>query len=184
MTRELPEDAASEARYADFLAHFTADCERIHAYIYSLLPNHADADDVFQRCSMLLWKKFEHFERDRSFLSWACGVAFYEVKNFLRTAQRDRLQFSEELIDLLAEDRSATLAAQPDRLVALRKCIAKLTEHQRQLVWKAYGGGTTLADWAASTGRSAQTLYNQLGTIRRKLSECVQARMIAEGGDA
>ncbi len=184
MTPEAPPDAGSDRRYADFLAYFSADCERLHAYIYSLLPHHADADDVFQRCSLLLWRKFETFDQDRDFLSWACGVAFYEVKNFLRTAQRDRLQFNEALIELLAEERSNDLPLQPARLTALRQCLRKLTERQQQLVAHAYGSGQTLADLAAATGRSAQTLYNQLNTIRRKLAACVEARLALEGDEA
>lgn len=189
MSYEIPErspldEATQDQRYADFLAYFSADCDRLHAYIYSLLPHHADADDVFQRCSLLLWKKFDTFDQQRDFLSWACGVAFYEVKNFLRTAQRDRLQFSETLLDLLAEQRSDDLSRVPDHLAALRLCVKKLTENQQQLVWKAYGGATTVADLAAATGRSAQTLYNQLATIRRKLAQCVQTRLTAAGEDA
>ncbi|PQO36355.1 RNA polymerase subunit sigma-70 [Bremerella cremea] len=183
MTHDLPVDAASDRRYADFLAYFSADCERLHAYIYSLLPHHADADDVFQRCSLLLWKKFETFDHDRDFLSWACGVAFYEVKNFLRTAQRDRLQFSESLLELLAQQRSEEISAQTDHLAALRLCVKKLTEKQQQLVWNAYGSASTLSDLATASGRSAQTLYNQLATIRRKLAQCVQSRLAVEGGE-
>jgi len=182
--RSQTDDVAQDQRYADFLTYFSADCDRLHAYIYSLLPHHADADDVFQRCSLLLWKKFDTFDQQRDFLSWACGVAFYEVKNFLRTAHRDRLQFSETLVDLLAEQRTDELASVPDHLAALRLCIKKLTEHQQQLVLKAYSGATTVADLAASSGRSAQTLYNQLATIRRKLAQCVQMRLTAAGEDA
>jgi len=182
--RSPHEDATQDQRYADFLAYFSADCDRLHAYIYSLLPHHADADDVFQRCSILLWKKFETFDQERDFLSWACGVAFYEVKNFLRTAQRDRLQFSDALLDLLAEQRREDLASVPDHLAALRLCVKKLTDSQQQLVWKAYGSATTVAELAAATGRSAQTLYNQLATIRRKLAQCVQMRLAAAGEDA
>ncbi|MBI1247883.1 sigma-70 family RNA polymerase sigma factor [bacterium] len=189
MSHEAPnrpraEDDALESRYADFLAYFSADCDRLHAYIYSLLPHHADADDVFQRCSILLWKKFDTFDQERDFFSWACGVAFYEVKNFLRTAQRDRLQFNETLLDLLAEHRSEDVSQSSLRISALRQCVQKLTDHQQQLVWKTYGTATTIAQLAASSGRSAQTLYNQLATIRRKLAQCVQMRLATLGEDA
>ncbi|RCS46389.1 RNA polymerase subunit sigma-70 [Bremerella cremea] len=189
MTYQLPErpacdDTSQDQRYADFLTYYSGNCDRLHAYIYSLLPHHADADDVFQRCSLLLWKKFETFDQGRDFLSWACGVAFYEVKNFLRTANRDRLQFSETLLDLLAEKRGEDLSSVPDHLAALRLCVKTLTDRQQQLIWKAYGSATTVADLAADTGRSAQTLYNQLATIRRRLAQCVQMRLAALGEDA
>ena len=74
------------------------DRDRILAYIQSLLPHRADAEDVFQRCSIVLWRKFHDFDVQQEFLPWACGVAFYEVRNFLRVAARDRLQFNDTLI--------------------------------------------------------------------------------------
>ena len=49
----------------------------------ALLPNEQDAQDVFQRTSLVLWQKFDQFDSDRDFLPWACGVAHYEVRNFL-----------------------------------------------------------------------------------------------------
>jgi len=180
MEPDRPKNRDTDQQYAEFLSFFSADCERLHAYIYSLLPHHADADDVFQRCSLLLWKKFDQFDQSRQFLPWACGVAFYEVKNFLRTAQRDRLHFSDELIELLAEDRKSTLSTQAQRISALRRCVAKLTDHQQKIVWKTYSSGKSITEIAEATGRSAQTLYNQLTTIRRKLGECVRIRMAHE----
>ena len=87
--------------YEEFLKLFARDRERIFSYIYSLLQHHADSEDVFQRCSLLLWRKFSRFDREGSFLSWACGVALYEVRNFLRVAGRDRMQLDVDLISQL-----------------------------------------------------------------------------------
>jgi RNA polymerase sigma factor (sigma-70 family) len=81
----------------EFLAHFARDHDQILEHIVVLLHDFHDAEDVFQRTSLILWQKFDQFDPQQgSFLSWACGVAYYEVRNFLRVAARDRLRFSEE----------------------------------------------------------------------------------------
>lgn len=170
----------SNARYEEFLQLFSRDRERLSAYIYSLLPNQADAEDVFQRCSLLLWRKFSEFERDRSFLAWACGVGFYEVRNFLRSVQRDRLQFNSELMSQLADRRLEELEHAADLLPALRSCVERLSKSQRELVSVAYGQAESIKDYAASQGQPLQTLYNQLGRIRRQLLNCVQQKLATE----
>ena len=166
--------------YQEFLHHFTRERHPIFAYIYSLLPHHADAEDVFQRCSLLLWSKFDQFDRDRDFLAWARGVAFYEVRNFLRTAQRDRLQFDIELVGQLAEQRVETLRQHDDRLSALRGCVEHLRTGERELIHEVYSGGSAIKDLSRRTGRAAQTLYNQLSQTRRKLLECVEQKLALE----
>lgn len=173
----------TSARYDEFLTHFARDRERLFAYVFSLLPHSADAEDVFQRCSMLLWKKFDQFDRDRSFLSWACGVAFYEVRNFLRSASRDRLQFDDELMDQIAQRREANLAHTDRRLDALQSCLQALGATDRELMRAAYEQGASLAEYAEATGKAVQTVYNRVSLLRRQLLECVQ-RKLAVGGNS
>jgi len=62
----------------------------IRGFIGTLLPHQTDADDVFQQTCLVLWRKWDTFDETQSFSSWACGIAFYEVKNFQRVQSRDR----------------------------------------------------------------------------------------------
>ncbi len=167
--------------YEKFLEQFARDRERIFAYIYSLLPHLADAEDVFQRSSVVLWRKFGEFEPETNFLAWACTVAAFEVRNFLKTAQRDRLQFDQELINQLAANRIKALPYSEDRLSALQGCLQELSRDQRKLVDTAYGNESSIKDLAETTGRASQTLYNQLGKLRRQLLNCVQRKLAAQG---
>jgi RNA polymerase sigma-70 factor (ECF subfamily) len=173
-------DAHSD-RYEEFLNLFARDRERIYAYIFSLLPHHADAEDVFQRCSILLWRKIDQFDRNGSFLAWACGVAFYEVCNFLRVADRDRLQFDIELIGQLAERRRETLGRDEECKAALRRCLDHLNGGDRALIDQVYYGDRSVKELAEAAGRAPQTLYNQLSQIRRRLFQCMQRTLAAEG---
>jgi RNA polymerase sigma-70 factor len=174
-------DPGQPDRYEEFLKLFARDRERIFAYIYSLLPHHADAEDVFQRCSLLLWRKIGHYDGRGGFLSWACGVAFYEVCNFLRVAGRNRLRFDLDLVSQLAERRLETIDRDEERLAALGRCLEKLKDDERTLIEHVYGEDHSVKELAESTGRASQTLYNRLSQIRRKLFDCVQHALATQG---
>lgn len=166
----LPDDLQMK-----FLHVFTQHRNQLYSYIYSLLPNRDDAEDVFQRTSLILWKKFSDYDDSCSFFSWACGVAFYEVKNFIRVAQRKRLQFQEEIIQQLADERAVIPQLKfNQRASALQDCIQKLKEKDQILVDQVYRGQTPIKDVAEATGAAIQTLYNRLNQIRRQLTHCIE----------
>src|SRR5262245_16710123 len=96
-TEETPPGAAE---FAELLRR---DQTRLYGYIHSLVLDLNDADDLLQQTTLILWKKFGGFDRDRSFFAWACGIARLEVANFLRSRGRQRLYFSDELNLLLIE---------------------------------------------------------------------------------
>ena len=77
---------------------------RIYAFIGKQLANPADVEDVFQKTSVVLWKKMEQFDLDGSFFHWACGIAFNEVRNFLTVQRRSKLHFDFDLLELLAQE--------------------------------------------------------------------------------
>ena len=168
-------------QYEEFLRRFTRDRERIFAFICSLVHRPADAEDVFQQCSLVLWRKFGSFQHDQSFLAWACGVAHFEVRNYWRTSGRDHLRFDDDLVRQLAAQRVESLSRYDDRLAALRICLKDLSEEQRTLIEAAYGTGGTVKRLAEASGAAVQTLYNRLGRLRRLLLQCIQSKLAAEG---
>ncbi len=165
-----------------FLKEFAPHHDRLFAYLFSLLPHRPDAEDVFQRTSLILWQKFDQWEPGTDFLAWACGVAFYEARNFIRVASRDRLRFSEALLDTLAKERAATLRRRDDRVAALQECLKKLDQAERELLQKAYVDEESIRELARRDGQAAQTLYNRLNLVRKRLLQCTDLRL--EGGRA
>lgn len=165
-----------------FLEHFAQHHQRVLAYIFSLLPNEQDAQDVFQKTSLVLWRKYGQFDPEGDFLAWACGVAYYEVRNFLRIAGRSRLRFNDELLKTLADERQARHERSDRRALALGDCIRKLSPSDRHLIDHAYQGNQTIHQLAEHLQRAAQTIYNRLNLIRRRLFECVE-RSLAEHGN-
>ncbi len=146
-------------------------------YVMSLVANRHDAEDVMQRASVVMWKRFGTFEPGTDFVAWATTVAFYEVKNFQRVTGRSRLEFDDELIQTLAAERVQHVRRWSPRMEALEDCVEKLNPVQRTLVETIYTQGVEVAEVARQQNRAPQTIYNQLNFIRRALAECVQRRM-------
>ncbi|QDT66309.1 sigma-70 family RNA polymerase sigma factor [Calycomorphotria hydatis] len=164
-----------------FVRLLTSHREQLYAYIYSLLANHADAEDVFQRCSLIMWKKFDQYDQEREFLPWASGVAFYEVKNFLRVSSRDRHYFSERLMGQLSDQMADQEANQNAYLKSLEQCLKSLPKKDRQLVEQVYWEKCDLPSLAEEMGIVIESLYNRMSRLRRRLMDCV-SRRLQEGG--
>jgi RNA polymerase sigma-70 factor, ECF subfamily len=115
-------------------------------------------------------------------VSWACGVARYEVLNFVRARSRDRLYFSDELsLALIEAQEDLEQERLEERRAALAGCMKKLRERDKELLEACYGRSTGVREAALARGRSAQSVHNSLRRIRRALFECVHRSLAHEG---
>src|SRR5664280_323832 len=103
-----------DLRREEFVRLFQRHERGLYGYILSLVPNVTEADEVSQDTNLLLWKEFNRSDSIRDFGAWARTIAYYQVLAYRKTANRERLQFDSELLDVLA-DRAA---ARWDELVA------------------------------------------------------------------
>ena len=149
-------------------------------YIFALVQDLDDTQDVFQQTSLVLWRKFDAFD-GVNFAGWACRTAQLEAMNYLRAKRRGRSGFSEELLVELTQVASRTSEEPLSRLQALRKCVAKLPKSDRELVDLCYGRERAIKPVAQKLGRSAQSVCNSLRRIRRVLLECIDASLAGEG---
>ena len=153
---------------------------RIFAYIRTLVPNNADAEDVYQHVCLTLWNKFSEFDQERDFFFWACGVAYFTVCNFRRSVQRDRHFFSQELVETMSKERQSHLGNHNVRLESLRDCFKKLDSGDQELLLRATLEKQSIKHFAEEAGKTVQTLYNRLSTLRRELAECIKNRLKRE----
>jgi len=174
---KMPNSAENSAASEQFITLLNATHGRLLGFLRTLLGNNADAEDVLQRTSLAIWRKFSEFDQGRDFFAWASSFAFYEAKNFQRITARSRLHFDEVLMERLAEERVADLDNQDARFAAMDQCIEELDVPGRELVREFYLNNTDVASLAERLGRAPQTLYNRLNTLRRLLGECVKRRL-------
>lgn len=146
----------------------------IRGFIGTLLPHQTDAEDVFQQTCLVLWRKWSTFDSEQSFSAWACGIAFYEVKNFQRVQSRDRHYFSEEVLSLIAEQQTSSLSETDQQKQALDDCIKKLDTENQQLILDCYHGQRAIKDVAEQLGRSSDAIYKKLSRLRLRLMDCMQ----------
>lgn len=146
-------------------------------YVMSLLGNRHDAEDVLQRASLVMWRRFGTYEPGTDFIAWATTVSFYEARNFQRVTGRCRLQFDDELMQTLSAERVQHVRQWSARTEALEHCVEKLDTASRALVEAIYTDGTQAVEVARQQGCAPKTIYNKLNSIRRALAECVQRRM-------
>jgi RNA polymerase sigma-70 factor, ECF subfamily len=163
-----------QQRKTEYAEYLQRDQARIFGYIVSLVRDLDDADDIFQQTSMVLWRQFDQYDRTRSFLAWACGVARLEVSNYLRSRSRKRLYFSDELsLLLIAATEEVTVDEMDYRREALSGCVDKLRPRDRELLEECYNNDGGINEIAEKRGRIPQSLHNSLRRIRRSLYECI-----------
>jgi RNA polymerase sigma-70 factor (ECF subfamily) len=165
-----------------FLRLFLQNERRLYAYIMTLLPNRADADDVLQDASLVMWDKFDEAHPPDDFAAWGCRIAYFKVLDFCKKRQRSRVFFSQTLLERLAETaiEQAELLQLDERREALAGCIAKLKPRDRELLARRFAEDASIAAIAAQIGRSADAVYKALAKIRQALFDCVTHSLALE----
>jgi RNA polymerase sigma-70 factor, ECF subfamily len=161
-------------RYDEFVDLFSGNARRIYGYVYTMLPRWADADDVFQETSRVLWQKFGEYESGTNFFAWARQVAHYQVLFFRQRQQRSRVKFTDAFLDAVA----ATAHEQSDRLEseqrALAECMDKLKVRERDLILSRFAPEATTKSVAARLGMTTAAVYKSLSRIQATLLKCIE----------
>lgn len=167
-------------RHHRFLRSFTAQEPAIRAYVRRLLPSRADADDVMQEVSVVLWEKFKTFQPDGDFRAWAFGVARYEVLAWLRDKGRDKLVLDEAVVTRLADESAEHEPHLERQREALESCMQKVAPDQRDLLMRAYQPQVRMQEVAEASGRTTSGFYQWLHRMRRSLMDCIRRTLAQE----
>lgn len=157
----------------DFLRLYSVHQKQLYAFIGTFLRDAADIDEVLQETTIILWKKFGEFRANGNFLSWSFGVARLEVLRYVRSAKKGKFPFTNDLIELLADDRHRQLDHLDRRREALTHCLDKLNLRDRSLVESCYRPGVQVKQVAEKLKRPVNAVYQSLSRIRRWLHECI-----------
>jgi RNA polymerase sigma-70 factor, ECF subfamily len=166
-----------------FLRLFLQNERRLYAYILTLLPHRADADDVLQETSMTLWDKFDAAAPPTEFLAWARRFAYHKVLDFYKKSQRAEARLSQIFLKRVAETAAGQSEALQldDRREALTGCMEKLPPRDRDLLTRRFADGATTLSTSAQVGRSVDAVYKALAKLREALLQCIQKTLAREG---
>lgn len=154
--------------------------EQLFRYIFSLVPVEADARDILQETSLALFRKFEQYDSTRPFMPWAYRFAYLQVQKHREKAARSPLLFSEDVMDLLANERAHIEPQLDERLRLLDGCLGKLTPQDKELVTSRYALRQGAEEMMKRFGQSRRTLFRNLELLRQRLHDCVTRHLQTE----
>ena len=178
---DRPADEPSDLDREEFARLFSRNARRIYGFIMTLVFNHHDAEEVFQNTNVVLWNKFADFQPDTNFFAWASRIAYYEVLSLMKQQRRSRT-FSDEALELLANEAVALSDQSSERYEALEECLARLDAPDRELLQERYYYQRPPKQIAARQSKSVHAIYRALSRVHNVLLNCVQRSMKEDGG--
>jgi len=175
--------AADGDQRRDAFARLFAQHDRwLFAYLVSLLGSSAHAEEVFQEVCVVLWRECGTFELGTDFVKWVSVIAHNQVHRFRRQQRRVGPQLSDAAVELLSRDAVQRVDLLESRRDALRHCLDKLPDNDRQLIRQCYADSRqSFRAVAQLLGRPENTVYKALNRIRRALHQCIDRTLATEG---
>ena len=164
-----------------FLELYAGGQRRIYAYIRAQVLSSADADDVLQDVTTVLWRKFEQYRPGSDFVRWACRVARLEVLAYHRHRKRMCSIFSDEVVDVVAEKVLELAENATVRAEALDGCVELLPPRDRKLLDLKYQLSQSVKQIAHDVHRSESAIYKALQRIHDDLYDCIENKIEQKG---
>jgi RNA polymerase sigma-70 factor, ECF subfamily len=164
-----------------FVDRITSAQQGLFAFILTLVPNLADANDVLQQTNLVLCRKRAEYRVTEDFWPWAKTIARYQVLAHLKQLHRSRLRFGDSLLSTLAHE---TVALDLEsELLAMDRCIQELTTPNREMLQLRYSTELSVTEIAGRLGRSVGAIYDALYRIRGQLASCIQRKLSVGGSE-
>ena len=155
---------------AAFAAFHARSARALRAFVYRVVGNAADADDIVQEAFLRMLRREVPAETEEHLRRYLYRVA----SNLI--VDRWRRRNHEEGQDAMPELVTAPIRYEDDAAVA--KIFAELKPRDRALLWLAYVEGESHEEIAASLGVGRRGVRVMLFRARRRLRDLLQARGI------
>jgi RNA polymerase sigma-70 factor (ECF subfamily) len=163
---------------AEFIALLTSHQSRLFAYVLSMVGDRQQAMDVMQETNIVLWRKADQFKLGTNFGAWMLKVAYYQVMEHRRKLNKQALFIAdEEFLTQLSEEVVEDTEVLEQQQAALRTCLQKLPDRQRDIVRRRYSEGASIKAVADQLGLAASAIKQTLFRARCSLIDCVKFRM-------
>ena len=181
---EEPQDLIEQARRGNE-SSFNALCRlyenRLLRQAMLLCGDETAARDLAQETLFEAWKSVARYNGECRFFTWACSILIHCHRRSIRRRrpvpfswllpfERDR---AESGLAASADSKGSPsdLAEEEERAAVLRRCLARLPEKQRQVVYLRFYVDSSLDGIAAALGCSVGTvksrLFNALDRLTR-----------------
>lgn len=181
MARERYQGESEQPKDAAFFQLFMASQRNLYAYILASVHNYNDANDLLQETAIVMWRKFDEFDRETNFVAWGVAIARNLIKSYFNSRQYSHLQFDAELMEVIEERTLSQMKQDDRRMEALKVCYEKLSESNRQLIRLRYTEGKTIKSIAVQLGKPIQGMYKTISRLQDSLLRCIERNLMEKG---
>lgn len=158
----------------EFVTEITESQAQLRSYIWKMVGERHAMKEILQNTNLVIWRKRMDWDPSTPFLKWAYRIAYFQTKAWLRDQNRDRLRFSNETLELLANEEPKP---QEELLSALEECLQSMDGANREILLKRYQGQHSVEELADQYSRSPNGLSQLLRRLRIKLSDCIKTQI-------
>jgi RNA polymerase sigma-70 factor, ECF subfamily len=149
----------------------------VAAYINSMVPGFHDAEEVIQKVSIVLLRKFSEYKPEYSFTKWALGIARFEVLSMRRSYARSFLTYQTDLMEAIAEVQEELHPEITRRTHALRECMEEIKGRAFEVLKLRYEDALTPTAIGERIGMTSGNVRITLLRIRSSLRKCVEGKL-------
>jgi RNA polymerase sigma-70 factor, ECF subfamily len=149
----------------------------LYGFILAQVPNAHAAEDILQDVCMVISQKWATYDPQRSFRSWAFGIARNKILQHYEREKRSK-------IVLLDSDLLEQVAVNPNwdredsaEKETLRECMKKLSGKVRFMLRLHYFENLTAKAMSLRMRWGARSISVALTRARTALMECVDAKL-------
>ena len=153
---------------------------RLALHTLTLVRDEADAEDVLQQAKLVMWRSFAKYTPGTNFGAWARKIILNQVLNYRQKKKRNRLWFTDDVLEIVAEEMEEADGALQRQQAALRDCVKKLPCDQQEILRQRYFANRSIGEIAASAGRTEGAVYRLLSRIRKSLHGCITRSLARE----
>jgi RNA polymerase sigma-70 factor (ECF subfamily) len=164
-TQAAHEDAALQMDEDTFRGFYARTSTMLWAYLSRAIGDPHAADDLLQETYYRFLRARAEFESEAHRRHYIFRIATNLVRDRYRRPRLDRSPLPDDL-----PDSSGNLARDTEQRTDLQRAMAKLKPRERELLWLAYGQGSTHEEIAGSLGLKTGSVKPLLFRAKRKLA--------------
>jgi RNA polymerase sigma-70 factor (ECF subfamily) len=149
----------------------------VSAFISSMVPRFPDADDILQQVAVAVVQDYDRYDKERSFVAWAIGIARNKILMYQREKAHERSILEAAAMRAVAEVYEQDSSEFDDMRRALRTCIKKAKVRWQRILEMRYSRGLSTTRIAEQLGMTHNAIFITLHRIRLALRDCIMREM-------
>ncbi|MCC5875048.1 MAG: RNA polymerase sigma factor [Candidatus Sumerlaeia bacterium] len=144
----------------------------LYRYLFRMMGNREEAEDLVQECFLRAWKGLDRFEQGRPLRPWLLRIASNLAHSALRKPRKVTITIDGPDVPEPADPATGSSAQQARHdLTAIRAIVAGLPPSDRELFHLRYHEGFGPGEIGALVGKSSGAISTALHRLREKIKQ-------------